>query len=296
MGRKKAIIHNGFILVNKPPGPTSHQAASTLGKIIKGRRGIEGILDPFASGLLVIAFGQATRFLQFFDPLMKAYEATIKLGQTTDTLDLEGKVTEEKPVPELEKNILSDVALHFQGTIEQVPPVFSNLKVDGVRSHVLARKGTFPELKPRDAKIEAIRLRQSAPDELILHATVGRGCYIRSLARDIAHELGTVGHLTKLHRVAIGPLRCADAFSPDKAGKDNLIEAGSLLEWVPELKLEYEDMRAISQGKKVNIHKQDGNYRLTCNEMFFGIGQIKESTLRAFKLIPINEELISTLH
>ena len=296
MGRKKAIIHNGFVLVNKPTGPTSHQAASSLGKNIKGRRGIEGILDPFASGLLVIAFGQATRFLQFFDPLMKAYEATIKLGQTTDTLDLEGKVTEEKPVPELEKNILSDVALHFQGTIEQVPPVFSNLKVDGVRSHVLARKGTFPELKPRDAKIESIRLRQSAPDELILHATVGRGCYIRSLARDIAQELGTVGHLTKLHRVAIGPLRCADAVSPDKADKENLVEAGNLLEWVPELKLELDEMKAVSQGKRISIHKQDGNYRLRCNETFFGIGQIKDSTLRAFKLIPINEELISSLH
>jgi tRNA pseudouridine55 synthase len=296
MGRKRVIINNGFMLINKPAGPTSHQVASTVGKEVKGRRGIEGILDPFASGLLVLAFGQETRFLQFFDPLLKAYEATIKLGQTTDTLDLEGIITEEKPVPELEKSILSDVALHFQGTIEQIPPVFSNLKVDGVRSHVLARKGTYPDLKPRNAMIDSIKLKQAAPDELLLQATVGRGCYIRSLARDIAKELGTVGHLTKLHRVAIGPLRCADALPPEGVTTEHLIDAGRLLEWVPELKLDLADIKSIIQGKKVNIHKLDGNYRLIYADCFFGIGQLRDNILHAFKLNPIDGDLISSLH
>lgn len=295
MARRKAIKNNGFLLLDKPEGISSHFAANTVGKIIGGRRGIEGILDPFATGLLIIAFGESTRFLQQMDGLYKVYEAVIKLGTETDTLDHTGTVTAEKSVPELEKNSLHDIGLQFLGNHEQLPPAFSNLKIKGKRAHEIAREGKIPDLKPRLTYVDQIRLKQLAPDEIHVQVTAARGCYIRSLGRDIALKLGTVGHLKTLRRIAIGPWRSLDAVSPESATVEDLKETGKFLEWIHEVKLDAKQMLTIVHGQRLDFHKPDGTYKLCFNGKFFGIGQIKDNILKGHKLIPISEEIISSL-
>ena len=161
---------------------------------VKGRGfGVEGILDPFASGLLIAATGDSTRFLSYFLRFEKTYVAELTLGRETDTLDNMGSLTKEMPVPRLLVEVLAGTKEQFQGKILQVPPLFSNVQVDGRRGHQIARAGETAELKPREVTIHSLDLRILNDRTLRMECTVSAGTYIRSLARDIAAALGTCG-------------------------------------------------------------------------------------------------------
>lgn len=215
---------SGVLVVDKERGPTSHDIVARVRKRLKTREvGHAGTLDPMATGVLVVAVGQATKLVPYLTADDKAYEATILLGVETDTLDAEGKETARVPVPADVVSRLHAALDAERARILQVPPVYSAIKVDGQRSHELARKGRPPELAPREVavrslEVDAIHVEATASRhlppgvaEIVVSLEVTKGYFVRSLARDLAANLGTVGHLTALRRTRSGRFTLADA-------------------------------------------------------------------------------------
>src|SRR5437763_3239671 len=218
------MLH-GWIILDKPVGLGSTTAVSAVKRILreagepKTKVGHGGTLDPLASGVLPIALGEATKLAGRMLDATKSYDFTIRFGEETDTLDAEGKVvatSEARPTAEAIKTILP----RFTGAIEQVPPAYSALKIEGKAAYARARAGEDVQMKPRRVTVHEISIRhpregQSPADEVALSATVSKGTYIRSLARDIAHALGTVGHVAYLRRTRAGPFSLDSAISLD---------------------------------------------------------------------------------
>jgi len=215
-------IH-GWIILDKPVGLGSTQAVSAVKRALreagepKTKVGHGGTLDPLASGVLPIALGEATKLAGRMLDATKAYDFTIRFGEETDTLDLEGKVIATSAVRPTREEIEA-ILLRFTGPIRQTPPAFSALKVDGKRAYDLARAGEEVALKVREVTIHTLSPIEVKDDEATLSATVSKGTYIRSLARDIAHALGTVGHVTMLRRTKAGPFTLEKAISLDFLG------------------------------------------------------------------------------
>jgi tRNA pseudouridine55 synthase len=209
-------VTNGLLLVDKPDGLSSagviRALKSTLGDTKVGHL---GTLDPFASGLLPLCLGEATKVARYLLLEDKTYTGSIQLGTATDTLDRTGAPTETAPVPSLEAGRVAETAGGFVGAIEQVPHMYSALKRDGVPLYKLARRGETVERAPRRVEIRDLTLRLGAPDRVDLTVHCSKGTYVRVLALDIARALGTVGHLAELRRTGVGPFRVEDASSVD---------------------------------------------------------------------------------
>lgn len=260
------MVH-GWIILDKPLELGSTQAVSAVkrnlraaGYNMKLKGGIKvghgGTLDPLASGLLPIALGEATKLTGRMLDASKVYSFTVKFGAETSTLDLEGEViaTSEK-IPEAAE--VAQVLPLFTGPIEQVPPVYSALMIDGQRAYDLARKGVAVEMASRSVTIHALDLVDGGQDWVTLRAHVSKGTYIRSLARDIALALGSRGHVTMLRRESAGPFTLDQAISLDRL---NEIGQGAPLEQIllpleaglvdiPALPLTFEAAKAIRQGR-----------------------------------------------
>ncbi|MFL6752251.1 MAG: tRNA pseudouridine(55) synthase TruB [Sphingomicrobium sp.] len=211
---------NGWVILDKPVGLGSTQAVAAVKRILresgepKTKVGHGGTLDPLASGVLPIALGEATKLAGRMLDATKAYEFTIAFGEETDTLDAEGAVVATSAIrPTVEQ--VEAVLSRFTGEIEQVPPAFSALKIGGQAAYARARAGEELEMKPRSITIEELQLLSASDDEITLSATVSKGTYIRSLARDIAHALGTMGHVSYLRRTRAGPFSLETAISLD---------------------------------------------------------------------------------
>ena len=211
---------NGWIVLDKPVGLGSTQAVSAVKRALreagepKQRIGHGGTLDPLASGVLPIAIGEATKVAGRMLDASKSYEFTVRFGEETDTLDLEGKVIATSDVRP-ERDEIETVIDFFTGAIEQVPPVYSALKVEGKAAYARARAGEEVELKPRSVTIFELLLHDTTSDSATFHARVSKGTYIRSLARDIAKALNTAGHVTMLRRTRAGPFGLEQAISLD---------------------------------------------------------------------------------
>ncbi len=220
------MIH-GWIILEKPVGLGSTQAVSAVKRILreagepKTKVGHGGTLDPLASGVLPIALGEATKLAGRMLDATKAYDFTIRFGEATDTLDAEGQTIATSDVrPTLER--VEAILPRFRGEIAQVPPAYSALKIDGKTAYARARAGEALAMKPRRVTIHSLRPAGEAGgelDEITLAATVSKGTYIRSLARDIAQALNTVGHVTMLRRTRAGPFSLKQAISLDFLGK-----------------------------------------------------------------------------
>jgi tRNA pseudouridine55 synthase len=212
---------DGIILIDKPSGITSAEVVRRIKARVKPARvGHLGTLDPFATGVLPIMVGEATKLAPMLEGGEKVYQGVIRLGVETDTLDRDGKVVREAPVPAIDADRLAEVVKQFTGKLDQVPPVFSAIKRDGVRMYKLARKGNPEELEPppiRTVEIKQLSLDCASPDEIRLVATCSPGTYARALARDIGVALGTVAHLKELRRTRSGHFAIADAISLDEA-------------------------------------------------------------------------------
>jgi len=213
------MLH-GWIVLDKPLGLGSTQSVSAIKRLLreadepKTKVGHGGTLDPLATGVLPIALGEATKVAGRMLGATKQYAFTIRFGEETDTLDGEGKVVGKSDVvPNADQ--LQAVLPRFTGEISQVPPAYSALKVGGKAAYARARAGENIELKPRTVTIREIRLISDSANQASLLATVSKGTYIRSLARDIAHALGTVGHVTDLRRTRAGPFSLEQAVSLD---------------------------------------------------------------------------------
>jgi tRNA pseudouridine55 synthase len=217
------VIH-GWIILDKPVGLGSTQAVTAVKRALrdagepKMKVGHGGTLDPLASGVLPIAIGEATKVCGRMLEATKQYAFTVRFGEETDTLDTEGQIAATSDVyPTAEE--VADILPQFSGPIEQTPPVYSALKIEGKAAYARARAGEEVELKPRQVTIHELRLISASGNEASFLATVSKGTYIRSLARDIARALNSVGHVTMLRRTRAGPFGLEKAISLDFLGE-----------------------------------------------------------------------------
>lgn len=253
----------GLLLVDKPVGVTSHDVVNAARRALGEKRvGHAGTLDPFATGLLVVLAGRATRLIPHVSGDPKVYEATIRFGAETDTEDLLGAVVREAAAPDREAVVAAMPAL--TGWLDQIPPAYSAKRVDGQRAYDLARAGVAVELKPARVRVDAWELlawRDAAHDpaetgpfvEADVRITCGGGTYIRSLARDLARAVGSAAHLTALRRTASGAFRAADAISLDdlRDGRAALRPAREAVPQWPEQRLDAVDVRRATGGNLV---------------------------------------------
>ncbi|MBI1238064.1 MAG: tRNA pseudouridine(55) synthase TruB [Alphaproteobacteria bacterium] len=218
MGRRKRgnPIH-GWVVIDKPVGLTSTDIVTRVRRALNAQKaGHAGTLDPLATGLLCVALGEATKTIPYIMDAEKTYRFTACWGEARATDDREGMVTETSIVRPHPEQIIEKLN-HFVGEIEQTPPAFSAVKVDGERAYDLARAGEAPDLKPRAAWIARLELRAVPdPDHAEFEMVCGKGTYVRSFVRDLARSLGTVGHVAQLRRTATGPFREAEAIPLDK--------------------------------------------------------------------------------
>ncbi|MDX2493525.1 MAG: tRNA pseudouridine(55) synthase TruB [Desulfuromusa sp.] len=196
---------HGLLLIDKPAGMTSHDVVRQVKRICNTRKvGHAGTLDPLATGVLPVAVGDGTKILQFLLVEDKSYRATFKLGITTDTLDAEGEVLQERPVPDFTPADLENICAKFRGDIEQLPPMFSALKKDGVPLYKLARQGKTVERELRKVTISRLELICSDSQTVTIEVDCSKGTYIRTLVSDIGEQLGCGAHLTTLRRLRSG--------------------------------------------------------------------------------------------
>ena len=201
---QRRAVH-GVFLLNKPLGISSNAALQKVRWLLRAEKaGHTGALDPLASGLLPICFGEATKFSHFLLDSTKRYQTTIQLGHSTTTGDVEGEILLEQAVPVLTEESIQNVLNQFVGEIQQIPPMYSALKKQGRPLYELARKGIEVEREARPITIEAIQLLSFTENSITLDVTCSKGTYIRVLGEDIAKALGSYGHLTYLHRIQTG--------------------------------------------------------------------------------------------
>jgi tRNA pseudouridine55 synthase len=206
---------DGALLLDKPLGVSSNAALQKVKKIFGAKKaGHAGTLDPLASGLLLVLFGEATKFAALLLDADKEYLATVKLGERTATADAEGEVLETKPVRVSEPQVLA-VLQRFCGSIEQLPPMHSALKRGGVPLYKLARRGESVERAPRRVQIVELEKIALQPPLLEIRVRCSKGTYIRTLAEDLGKALGTVAHLSSLRRTASGSFNVRDALGPE---------------------------------------------------------------------------------
>lgn len=256
---------HGWLILDKPRGLGSTQAVGAVKRNLReagyGRVkvGHGGTLDPLAEGVLPIALGEATKLAGRMLEASKIYDFTIRFGTETSTLDSEGEVVAESDLQPIGAEVEA-ILPRFIGAIEQVPPTYSALKVDGKRAYDLARSGVEVELATRAVTIHALDLLGTNDDESILRAHVSKGTYIRSLAHDIARALGTVGHVTYLRRVKAGPFHQDLAISLDKLNEigkgaplqDHLLPLEAGLDDIPALALDPTSVQAVRQGRELS--------------------------------------------
>ncbi|MEJ0071695.1 MAG: tRNA pseudouridine(55) synthase TruB [Pseudomonadota bacterium] len=216
MRRRKGAPISGWLNVDKPVGPSSSAVVGRLKRALGAAKvGHGGTLDPLASGVLPIAFGEATKVIGFVVDADKRYRFTVRWGEARTTDDAEGEVLATSPCRPSAAAIGAALP-GLTGTIEQVPPKFSAIKLAGQRAYALARAGAPVELAPRRVEVHALRLvDQADADEAVFEVSCGKGTYVRSLARDLALALGTVGHVVALRRLAVGPFPAETAIPLD---------------------------------------------------------------------------------
>ena len=252
-----------FLPIDKIPGMTSHDVVAKVRRALRDvvprgtRVGHTGTLDPFASGLLIVAIGKATRFSDDVHRYPKTYEAELTLGTETTTLDPEGEISGSRPVPSLSQMDLDRCCTQFTGVQEQLPPSYSAKLVDGIRSYELARKNRAVDLKPCSIEISAIDLKIIDSKSLFCRVTCSTGTYIRSLGRDIARELGTVGHVSKLRRTSVGPIKVEQALGAYDTELDPVvidryvIPVSEVLPEYPEVELPIRFREPLLQGRQI---------------------------------------------
>lgn len=211
---------NVILKIDKPSGPTSHDVVNRIRKLTSVKRvGHAGTLDPFATGLLLVGVGKATRILEYLTHMEKTYETVAKLGVTTDTYDREGKIVEEKSI-EADEQTIREALLSFVGEYDQVPPMYSSKKHNGVRLYKLAREGKIITMPPKRVVISSVNVDRVEMPYVSFTVTVSEGTYIRSLCRDLGTKLGCGAIAQELRRTRIGPFDLSGSCDP--YGEDSL--------------------------------------------------------------------------
>ncbi len=260
--KRRGTPMHGWLVVDKPQGVTSSAAVGRVKRLTGAAKvGHAGTLDPLATGVLPMAFGEATKTVAYLMDARKAYRFTVRWGDARDTDDAEGKITAVSGARPTEAEIRA-VLVRFRGVIKQVPPVFSAVKVGGQRAYALARDDAAPMLGPRTVHIHDLVLKAMPDrDHAEFEAVSGKGAYMRSLARDLAAALGTVGHVAALRRTAVGPFHEDQAISLDKLESlrhsaplsGHLLPVETVLDDIPALALTEREARKLSHGQAIPV-------------------------------------------
>jgi tRNA pseudouridine55 synthase len=271
VGRRKGQKVDGWVIIDKPKGPTSTQVVGKVRRVFDANKaGHGGTLDPLATGILPIALGEATKTVPYVMDGRKTYRFTIRWGEARNTDDAEGEVSGTSEVRPSQAAI--EAALPgFVGVISQVPPAFSAIKVQGERAYDLAREGETVELAARAIEIDAFRLVSlDGPDHASFEVESGKGAYMRALARDLALVLGTVGHLSALRRLRVGPFDENTAISLDSlvelgnspAALRHLLPVETALDDIPALALTGDEATRLRSGQAVPLFRKSDLDRL----------------------------------
>jgi len=292
--RERRDVH-GWLVLDKPVGMTSTHAVGVVKRCFNAKRaGHAGTLDPLASGVLPIALGEATKTVSFVMEGRKIYRFTIRWGEERDTDDAEGSIvasSSERPSQEHVRALLP----RFTGLIEQVPPRFSAVKIEGERAYDLAREGATVELEPRAIEIHALEwMAAPDPDHTVLAAACGKGTYIRSLARDMGRVLGCYGHVAQLRRTAVGPFDESNAVtlqalqegsSATDAAIAHLLPVESGLAALPALRVSLADAGRLARGQAVLLRGRDapmieGWVSISTQGALVGLAEVERGELR----------------
>ncbi len=248
---------DGVLLVDKPPGPTSHDVVrEARARLDLGRVGHAGTLDPFASGLLLLCLGPSTRISQYLSALDKRYVATARLGTETATHDLDGEPMEESALwRELDEGAVQGALEAFRGSIDQAPPRYSAKKVRGTAAHRRARRGEALRLDPVPVRVHEIDVLRCALPFVTFTVRCSSGTYIRALARDLGRALGTGAHLTALRRTAVGSMSVAAAVDARRLGEDlpsaARLSAAKALTHLPAVRVGEDEAARLALGQAV---------------------------------------------
>ncbi len=266
----------GILLLDKPAGASSNAVLQQARRLFRAEKGGHtGSLDPLATGLLPICFGEATKIAGLLLGAGKAYETECLLGVTTDTCDAEGEVLERRPVPAIDDRVLDAALAAFHGRIEQVPPVYSALKHRGEPLYRLARRGEAVEIAPREVEVLRFERIARAGDRVRLHVECGSGTYVRSLVRDLGERLGCGAHVTSLRRLWAAPFRSPRMYTPERLeaiaaeGGDAALDAVLLpleagLADQPRIDLDGDDASRLASGQTLSGRTQAAGRYLAC--------------------------------
>ena len=315
MARKRGRDIDGWLILDKPLGPTSTDMVNKLRWAFDAKKaGHGGTLDPLASGVLPIAFGKATRTIPYIMDATKRYEFTLSFGESRTTDDREGEVlatSDSRPTDEQIRSVLPALT----GNVMQVPPVFSALRVGGQRAYDLARAGKPPELPPRPARIDSISLvSRLDADTALFEVQSGKGVYMRSLARDIALACATVGHISVLRRTKCGPFDLSHAMTVDEIALDKqaqtvdnanalpapLLDAATALVDIPALAVTEAEGRTLVWGQSLDPatlshpmpavpQEDDFLWRAMIGEHVLGLCHVRDGRLRAARMMENHE-------
>ncbi len=261
--RKTSI--SGFLNINKPLQLTSHDVVHRIRRASGQRRvGHAGTLDPMATGVLLVCLGKATRVAEYLADGHKRYRARAVLGITTDTYDQEGKVASQEPCPQLEAADLQAALQRFTGRIQQIPPMYSAVKMGGRPLYRLARRGVTVERKPRSVEIQGIELLEWAPPALLFEVECSKGTYIRSLAHDLGQSLGCGAYLAELVRLSSGsfsledaiPLEVAESSFIDGSWRQLLHPLDEALLTLPAVTLKQDEAQRVGHGRKIRLPRR----------------------------------------
>jgi tRNA pseudouridine55 synthase len=304
--RRRTRAIDGILIVDKPLGQSSNHCLQTVKHWLEAEKaGHTGALDPLATGVLPLCFGEATKLSQVLLDADKGYLATIRLGIETTSCDADGDVVREAAVPPLDVAAIEQVLATFRGPQLQAAPVYSALKQDGVPQYKLARAGKPVEAKRREIVIHALTLESWTATELVVRVRCSKGTYVRSLARDIGAAFGCGAHLSALRRELAGPFTLERSHTLDDlrrvweqegpAGIDYLLLPAdfAVQDW-PALRLEAEVGLRFWQGQPLRLEQEPlrGKVRIYCGQRFLGIGELLPDgnvlPLRLVKYEPIN--------
>ena len=252
-------MKDGILLLDKEEGMTSRKVDNLIAKKFLNKKvGHLGTLDPFATGLLLVAVGKATKFLPYLDSSFKTYIAKLVLGKKTDTGDLTGNFIEEKEIQSLDKALIERVFAGFLGMSYQLPPMTSAIKIDGVPLYKLAHKGKIKEREKRQIEIKELSCLEFGENYIVFKAQVSSGTYIRTLGEDIAEKLGSVGYLESLRRVEIGSIPVSRAKKLDELAEGDFLSPSPFvnLEKIP---LSDKQIADVKNGRKILLPQAIGD-------------------------------------
>lgn len=278
---------DGIIVINKPKGCTSHDIVHKAKKILNSKVGHTGTLDPMATGVLPLLIGKGTLCSKYLINHDKIYQAKIRLGQKTDTADAEGNIIEEREVDinELKEDNVKNVLNSFLGKQEQMPPVFSAIKLNGKKLYEYARKGQTVEIKPRNIEIYDIELINIDVNnkQLEFKVSCSKGTYIRSLCEDIAKKLGTVGYMCELNRIKVGEFIIENAVTLQELEENpnlHIITIEDSFKNYNKIELDNKKLQLFLNGVQLTHKLANGAYRIYSQNQFIGIGTVQNDLLK----------------